>query len=334
MAILNNGDLALPKGSLVLVTGASGYIASNFVVEALKAGYKIRGTARSPAKAQKTKAVFSSPNYDCVVVPEMEPEGAFDEAVKGVDAIVHMSSPLTFSPNPKEVVPPAVNGATSILRSAAKEPRIQRFVFTSSSTSTSLPKPGVRFYIDSKSWNTEVDEYADFPPPYKPENAFKVYSASKTKAEQAVWKFVKDQNPSFTVNCINPAVNMGRVIDSHGETGGLVIKAYKGDIQWDFLPQYMVNVVDCARLHLIALIDSSVKNERILAFDVPFNWNVVLDNFRDLFPSKRFADNQKQDSDISEVDNKRGAELLKKWYGQQGYTGLKESLRQTVEGLD
>ncbi|KAK6212425.1 hypothetical protein LQW54_005199 [Pestalotiopsis sp. IQ-011] len=87
---------------------------------------------------------------------------------------------------------------------------------------------------------------------------------------------------------------MGRVIDSPGETGGLVIKAFNGDVQWEFLTQYMVNVVDCARLHLAALIDGSIKDERIMAFDVPFNWNVVLDNFRELFPNKKFPDNQDQ----------------------------------------
>lgn len=202
MGITDNADLVLPRGSLILVTGASGYMASNLIVEALDAGYKIRGTARSPAKAEKTRKTFNSPDYDVVVVPEMQPPGAFDEAVKGVDAIVHMSSPLNFSPNPKEVVPPAVEGATSILRSAIKELQIQRFVFTSSSTSTSLPNPGVKFYIDKNTWNTEVDEYADFDPPYKPENAFKVYAASKTRAERAVWKFAQEERPHFVINCV------------------------------------------------------------------------------------------------------------------------------------
>ncbi|KAK9422885.1 hypothetical protein SUNI508_04552 [Seiridium unicorne] len=249
--------------------------------------HRICGTARSPSKVskgcgayqpptfqykvQKTREIFNSPHYDAVVVPEMEPEGAFDKAVKGVDAIIHLSSPLTSSPNPKEVVPTAVKGATSILRLALKESKIQRFVFTSSSTATSLPIPGVRFKIDNTTWNTEVDDYVDFPPLHKPENAFKVYSASKAKAEQALWNFVKEEKPNYAVNCINPAVNMGPVIDSPGETGGLVIKSSKGDVHWSFLLQYMVNVVDCARLHLIASIDGSVNNERILAFDVPFN---------------------------------------------------------------
>lgn len=202
MTLIDNPDLALPKGSLILVTGASGYIASNFIIESLDAGYKIRGTVRSAFKAQRTKEVFDSPNYDALVVADIEQDGAFDDAVKGVDAIVHTASPLTLNPNPKEVVSPAVKGATSILQSAIKEPSVKRFVLTSSSTATSLPKPGVKFKIDKNTWNTEVEDYVDFPPPYLPENATKVYAASKTKAEQAVWKFVRDERPRFVVNCV------------------------------------------------------------------------------------------------------------------------------------
>ncbi|KAK9787284.1 hypothetical protein AB5N19_12437 [Seiridium cardinale] len=163
MRILDNDDLVLPKGSLVLVTGASGFIASNLIVEGLETGYRIRGVAQPPSKVQKTHEIFNSPHYDAVIILEMEPEGAL------------------MNPNPEEAVPPVIKGATSILRSALKEPKIQRFVFTSSSTATSLPTPGVRFKIDNTTWNTEVDDYMDFPSPYKPDNAFQVYSASKPK---------------------------------------------------------------------------------------------------------------------------------------------------------
>lgn len=341
---------ALPRGSLILVTGASGYIASNFVIEALEAGYKIRGNARSVDKAERTKKIFSSPNYDAIVVPEMEPEGAFDEAVIGVDAIVHMSSPVTFSPIPKEVVPPAVKGATSIMRSAMTESKVKRFVFTSSSAAACMLVPNKKFKINKNSWNSEIEDWVDPPPPYFPENAFNIYAASKTRAELAVWDFLKVQKPNFVVNCVShlaahpsgskltgvqvlPSFNTGRVVDSPGETGGLVCNAFNGAVKWDTPPQYMIDVVDCARIHLTALLDESLENERILAYNVPFNFNVVLDTFRDLFPNRSFVENQEQGEDLSEVDNALGAELLVKWYGQKGYTPLKHSLKQNVQRL-
>ncbi|GKZ52116.1 hypothetical protein AbraIFM66951_000537, partial [Aspergillus brasiliensis] len=40
-------DLALPKGALILVTGANGFIASHVSDQLLQMGYRVRGTVRS-----------------------------------------------------------------------------------------------------------------------------------------------------------------------------------------------------------------------------------------------------------------------------------------------
>ncbi len=49
---------AIPKDSLVLVTGVNGYIASHIADQFLEAGYRVRGTARSASKAQPLADVF------------------------------------------------------------------------------------------------------------------------------------------------------------------------------------------------------------------------------------------------------------------------------------
>lgn len=101
----------------VLVSGANGYIAIWVVRTLLEKGYSVRGTVRSADKGQHLKETFS--HYDTgklelVVVEDitmvclkwllsrhidvdiytMVQEGAFDEAVKGVDAILHTASPF------------------------------------------------------------------------------------------------------------------------------------------------------------------------------------------------------------------------------------------------
>jgi len=48
----------LPPGSLILVTGASGYIESHVVNEALLAGYRVRGTARTRDRCDQTERFF------------------------------------------------------------------------------------------------------------------------------------------------------------------------------------------------------------------------------------------------------------------------------------
>jgi nucleoside-diphosphate-sugar epimerase len=91
MAPLDNPSI--PKGSIVLVTGASGLIASNIVDQFLHYGYKVRGTVRDPKKSAWLAKLFDEKygkeNFELVAVPEMMAEGAFDEAVKGADSHCH-----------------------------------------------------------------------------------------------------------------------------------------------------------------------------------------------------------------------------------------------------
>ena len=87
MHAAENGNVALPRESLILVTGAAGFIGAHVVNEALKAGYRVRGTSPSKEKAQYTKQIFKhDPNYSTAIVSNMEHEGACDDAVNGCDA--------------------------------------------------------------------------------------------------------------------------------------------------------------------------------------------------------------------------------------------------------
>ena len=95
----------------------------------------------------------------------------------------------------------------------------------------------------------------------------------------------------------------------------------------------MVNVKDTARIHVAALLDPEVENERILAFAYPFNWNDILATLRKLYPHKKFpADIENEPRDLSKLDNSRGASLLKA-FGRPGFTGLEKTIRENTEGL-
>ena len=139
---MDNKTTALPKGSLILITGATGFIGANTVQEALDAGYKVRGTSRSEEKANETKKIFNNnPNFSTAIVPNVEHAGAWDEAVKGVNAIIHMATDVSFSPDPNIVVTATEEGVRNILRSAAKEPVRQKsrsdlLIFCGSATKT------------------------------------------------------------------------------------------------------------------------------------------------------------------------------------------------------
>ena len=95
----------------------------------------------------------------------------------------------------------------------------------------------------------------------------------------------------------------------------------------------MINVKDTARIHIAALLDPEVENERILAFAYPINWNDVLATLRKLYPHKKFpADIENEPRDLSKLDNSRGASLLKA-FGRSGFSGLEETIRENTVGF-
>ena len=95
----------------------------------------------------------------------------------------------------------------------------------------------------------------------------------------------------------------------------------------------VVNVKDTARIHVAALLDPEVQNERILAFAEPYNWNAILAILRKIYPDKGFpADIENEPRDLSKLDHSRGEALLK-LFGRPGFTGLEESIRENTAGL-
>ncbi|KAK7687131.1 hypothetical protein QCA50_009634 [Cerrena zonata] len=107
----------------VLVTGANGFIAVWLVKDLLEKGFSVRGTVRSEAKGEHIKKLFSQygDKLEIVIVDDITKEDAFDEVVKGVDAIEHTASPFHFNvSDPQELIRPAVAGTTSVLQSALK----------------------------------------------------------------------------------------------------------------------------------------------------------------------------------------------------------------------
>lgn len=123
-----------------------------------------------------------------------------------------MASVINLDPDPNNVIPAVVNGAVNAATSAAKQASIKRFVYTSSSSAITAAKPNVEFTISTDDWNNEAVEAAWKPPPYEAGREWVTYSASKTLAEQEMWKFVKEQKPGFVLNCVLPNANFGEIL--------------------------------------------------------------------------------------------------------------------------
>ncbi|KAI0532782.1 aldehyde reductase [Xylaria digitata] len=335
---------AIPKGSIVLVTGGNGFIGSNISDQLLKLGYKVRGTTRNPQKNKWVSDLFDRKygpgQFELVAVPDMVAENAYDEAVKGVSAVVHTATNYTMNPNPHEVVPDTIAGTVNALAAAAKVPSIKRFVLTSSSASALIPKPNNPVTVTTETWNEETVQYAYRDPPYEEERGYPVYAASKILSEKEAWKFMAEKKPGFVLNTVLPNLNFGASLDfanqGHASTSGLVVELFKGNWQpLAGLPvQYFVDVQDTALLHAAAVIHPDVESERIFSFAEPLNGDKMLAILRKLYPDRTFPENFQGDNDLSDiVPRKRALELLRDMGKTEGWTSLEESIRRNTENL-
>jgi nucleoside-diphosphate-sugar epimerase len=343
-----SSQLALEPGSLVVVSGANGNIASHIIDQLLKAGYRVRGTVRNRVKNGWLVDLFDNRygpgKIGLIEVPDMGAPGAFDAAVKGAAGFIHTATPVMESVDPNEAIPTVVSGMTNALKAAASEPGIKRVIVTSSSGACTAPKPNEEFLIDANMWNDESVEGAWLPPPYEGmKRRLDVYYASKTQGEQAAWAFVHDEKPGFVLNAVLPNANFGPVTDAehqkyHSTLGWTraVWNGFEGDegaTIKDQPPQYYVNIVDNAIVHVAALVYADVVGQRLFTFAHPYNWNDILAILRKLHPDRHFVDNiPGLGRDLSKVTNESAEELLKRFSGH-GWTGLEETLKQSLEGI-
>ncbi|KAI4115209.1 MAG: hypothetical protein LQ345_004149 [Seirophora villosa] len=169
--------------ALILISGINGYIASQIGYDLLKQGYRVRGTIRTVESAEALLKGAYSPfahRVEIVQVPDITPEGAFDEAVK-FDV--------------------AVAGAISILDSAIRHagPRLSSFVFTSSIAACTDPQAPLPKTFTENDWNTWAEAEAKSKEFEELEDAAKgpvLYQASKTAAERAVWQWREEKKVS------------------------------------------------------------------------------------------------------------------------------------------
>ncbi|KAK0460538.1 D-lactaldehyde dehydrogenase [Desarmillaria tabescens] len=269
-----------PPGK-VLVSGASGYIAAWIVRTLLERGYTVRGTVRSLAKGEHLKETFKSygNKLEIVVVDDMSKDGAFDEAVKDVDAILHTASPVQLNlDDPQELIAPAVKGVVGMLTSAAKYgSSVRRIVVTSSCAAILRSEPGT-ITLSEADWNEqspkEIGEKGrDASPLVK-------YRASKALAEKAAWSFYEGHKSEFSwdLTVINPPGVFGPFIHDVPTLNALnasaklwydnVVQENMGGLSPDAIltqPGHgWVDVRDLAEAHVRALEVEAAGGQRII----------------------------------------------------------------------
>jgi nucleoside-diphosphate-sugar epimerase len=288
--------MSSPSQQIILITGASGFVAAHILTSFLEKGYNVRGTVRSPSSAQNVKESHAKygDKLTFVIVPDITVEGAFDEAVKGVDGVIHTASPFTFNVEDpeKDLLIPAIKGTTGILESIQRcNPSVKRVVITSSFAAINDPSKGSRpghIYTEAD-WNpTTYDEAKKGPPNFS-------YGASKKLAEKAAWDYVEKNKPNFTIATINPPMIYGpneHKVESLDKLNTSSVQIYDlingkskevpGNRVWGF-----ADVRDVGQAHLRAYERPEAGGQRFLIATGNFSFQQMCDIIRKEFPELR-----------------------------------------------
>ena len=92
--------VASNSSTLVLVTGATGFVGTQVALNFLKHGFSVVGTARSQKKADewsKKHAVAADGRMSWSIVEDIVKQNAFASAIKGVSLVAHTASPFHYN---------------------------------------------------------------------------------------------------------------------------------------------------------------------------------------------------------------------------------------------
>jgi len=256
------------SNSTVCVTGASGFIAAHAVKQLLEKGYNVRGTVRG--SADKYPYLTSLPGATKrlkLIQADLLKEGAFDDAVKDCEFVLHTASPyiVDVKDPQKELVTPAVNGTLNVLNACKKSASVKRVILTSS-VAAITDEPDSNKVFSEADWN-EKSSLKRNP-----------YYFSKTQAEKAAWDFVKKQLTGFDLVVINPFMVIGPSLGPGlNESNKIFRDLLKGkfptimSVNWG-----IVDVRDVAATHIIAM-ETATASGRYLCVSDAMKMSEVVD---------------------------------------------------------
>ncbi|MFG3369793.1 NAD-dependent epimerase/dehydratase family protein [Streptomyces sp. NPDC048156] len=250
----------------VLVTGGSGYVAGWCIVELLRRGYRVRTTVRSPGKEQAVREAVATQADTAgrleFAIADLTADEGWDAAVKGVDHVLHVASPLgsAVADNSEAMIAPARDGALRVLR-AATGAGVRRVVMTSAANTASPSSYSEEGVTDETLW-TDPDDPTLIP-----------YRRSKTLAERAAWDFMATYDGPTELTTILPGAVFGPVLaTSTIGSVGIVQRMLSGAMRG--VPRIgleIVDVRDLADIHIRAMASPRAGGERFLATG-EFTW--------------------------------------------------------------
>ncbi|WP_159516615.1 aldehyde reductase [Acinetobacter sp. 18QD2AZ41W] len=276
----------------VLVTGASGYIASWVIQKLLTQGYSVHATVRDLNKTKSfthlEKIADSSAGTLKLFQANLLSPGSFDQAMQGCEIVFHMASPFVvtnYKDAVKDIIEPAVLGTENVLNSVNHTESVKRVIVTSSIASTYGDAVDIlqteNNSFDESHWNS-TSSATHQPYPY-----------SKVMAERKAWEMAEAQD-RWKLVCINPALVFGQSLTPNTQSGSVeVLQQFANGMTLLGVPPMwngVVDVQDVAEAHLRAAFKPEAHGRYIIcseSLSLLEMGQILRENFGNKFPFPR-----------------------------------------------
>jgi nucleoside-diphosphate-sugar epimerase len=297
-----------------LVTGANSFVAAHVINTLIAEGHTVTGSVRRATAGEIVLAEHPewSRKLDFVEIKDYAEAGIWNDVFKSraFDHIVHVAAPLLDNPAntdyDRDFLRPSVEGYgsshrlndhtnehhrnLSLLRSAQKyAPSLKSIAVTGSINAITTGDDLTTRRLTNESWNTVTKEQAR-----ELNNAYISYCSAKKESEEAIWSFVKSENPSFAVTVFLPALIFGPPIQGVKSTktfnfsAGIFFSLFSGEnagkpVPSTAFPSY-IDVRDLAIAHVKALIEPNARNKRFLIGGEAYSNTAAVHVLRAKFP--------------------------------------------------
>ncbi len=245
---------------LVLVTGATGFIAKHIIAELLRRGHPVRGTVRRLDKSDDVRRAVTRAGADAseltFIAADLLSDTGWDQAVAGVTHVLHTASPFPIQQpdDPEDIIRPAVDGTLRVLN-AATAARVKRVVLTSSTVAIFYGPDQPKSYRYSETDFTD-ETRSDITP----------YIRSKTLAEKAAWRFARETPGAPELVVINPGFVHGTALDADLSTSHELFLLMARGV-YPAAPRIrfpVAHVLDVAAAHAEAVMRPNAAGQRFL----------------------------------------------------------------------
>lgn len=245
----------------VLVTGGTGFVGIQIILQLLEKGYKVRTTVRNLKRVDKVKDTLKANGIQSFenltfVQTELTKDDNWDNAIKNCTYVLSVASPVFFD-KPKdeeEAIRPAREGILRVLK-FAKKAGVKRVIMTSNFGAVGFTQFDKNRATTEKDWTNTNNK------------AVSVYERSKTLAEKAAWEFIEQEGGNLEFATINPVAILGPSLDAHvSGSFHLLENLLNGTMK--AIPNISLNVVDVrdvADLHIRAMETPEANGNRFIA---------------------------------------------------------------------